>query len=1180
MQVYPGTYRDLSSFVPFISVVPGARRDGFLYSLSRVSYSLIVGDFNAHHPLWDSACDAADATGDRVAAWLDRTGWTVLNSGEPTLLDRQTAPDVAACSTELARRTTWTLADSLGSDHRPMVMKIRSGFSSDQRIRSPRWAYKKADWGAWSAACEAALAEAPPPRTSAQKLCTLFTSALQKASSRFIPRGSRANPKPWAADPEVEEAIANRRSAAELIDRADPTTIERWREARRHAADVEARVARDRFREMASTELNRHASFGKVTRMLKRWEGAADDDHRDGQAMRHNERLLVKDKDKADAFCATYAWVSRKVRVPKIDRRAKEDLRRHRPPSCRECDGARQGCCGDFTQEELNRQLQVLKLKKSPGPDSISNEMLKHLGPVATSALLRVINTSWQEGQVPTEWRRAAICPIPKAGKDKSKIGSYRPIALTSHLAKLAERLILARLNHVAAERGLIPPEQVGFREGRSVEDHLGRLIQQVQDGWQLPRSRKKAPADGETAQRFILTSFDFSRAYDTVDHHLLRVRLHKQGLPLCMINWIWSYLRDRRAHVIVNGCRSRDRIFRAGLPQGSVLAPTLFLLWSAPLVETLKRIPGTTPFLYADDTATLCAGNDIGTAKRRAQRAADALVQWADSSKMRVAGEKTQVLVLSQAPRDAADCTIKVAGEAVSGGAQLKLLGVTLERTLHFGAHCKSLRGKIRPRIAQLRKLTGRSWGLKEEQLRAVASGYVRGPMEHAAAAWLPAPPPSHVEALEREVRAVARVITGCPISTRRHAVTAEAGQVPVSARRLTLAARFLAKARALPETDPLRTIADASVPRRLSSVTGWRELGLEVWRTAGVTSPIEPALTWRPPPWRASGSVSFRLDVGPGLPSGAGAQKRREVAGHYLAALPQCATWVWTDGSAEGGITNGGAGAFIVFPDDETAELQEAAGSLCSSFRAEMTALRAALTYLNEHPVHTRDPVILCTDSQAALAKLRGGPSEQEAPIGRDIWCLLSRLATEDRPFLLQWVPSHCGLPGNERADHLAGQASALPQEDVPVDTRTVHRAAARAARSSSISEWPAGWYQSLMDGHLPPPVRRFDRTTAIDIHQVRAGHWSGSAAYLHRIGRSPAPGCEQCEDPRCRASWCLTCGEEPDTPEHVLLRCPALMGVRFRLLGTLYPTLEDVRRDDVVAALVAAFRYLQSH
>ena len=453
--------------------------------------TIIVGDFNAHHPLWDSACDTSDATGERVADWLDRAGWTALNSGQPTLLGRQTAPDVAACSTELARRTTWALTEPLGSDHLPMVMKIRNGYSATPRIRKPRWAFKKADWASWTAECEAALA-APPPRETAQELCALFTAVLHKASSPFIPRGSRADPKPWASDPRLEEAVADRRAAQASINPTDPSTIERWREARRRAAEVDSRVSRERFREMASTELNRHSSLGKVTGMLKKWECAADDDHRDGQAMRHDGRLLVKDKVKAEAFCATYAWVSRKIGIPKIDRQAKENLKRLSPPVYRECEGTRQECCGDFSNAELDRQLHGLKLKKTPGPDNISNEMLLHLGPVSTAVLLRAINTSWREGRVPAEWRRASICPIPKAGKDKTSISSYRPIALTSHLAKLAERLVLARLTHAAAERELIPPEQVGFREGRSVEDHLGCLIQQVQDGWQIPAPERR----------------------------------------------------------------------------------------------------------------------------------------------------------------------------------------------------------------------------------------------------------------------------------------------------------------------------------------------------------------------------------------------------------------------------------------------------------------------------------------------------------------------------------------------------------------------------------------------------------------------------------------------------------------------------------------------------------------
>ena len=114
-----------------------------------------------------------------------------------------------------------------------------------------------------------------------------------------------------------------------------------------------------------------------------------------------------------------------------------------------------------------------------------------------------------------------------------------------------------------------MPAEQVGFRSKRSAEDSIGRLVQDVQDGWQRPKKSNRAnQPDGSTAQKFILTAYDFSRAYDVVDHRLLRVRLLELGLPLCLVQWIWNWLRDRRAKVEVQGAFSKERVFRAGLPQ------------------------------------------------------------------------------------------------------------------------------------------------------------------------------------------------------------------------------------------------------------------------------------------------------------------------------------------------------------------------------------------------------------------------------------------------------------------------------------------------------------------------------------------------------------------------------------------------------------------------------------
>ena len=215
--------------------------------------TLLVGDLNAHHPLWDLNCDAADAVGERVAAWLDSVGWTTLNSGEPTHVsyrsESQTAPNLAACSTSLPRRAAWRLGPDLGSDHLPMIVEVNApDHRRPRRIRKSRWAFQKADWTAFRTECEAAFEEAEPLQT-AQEMSTRFTSVLHRASVRHIPRGARADAKPWALDPELRESIAERQESRRLLRQDDPASKTRWIEAKRRAASVERRVSQAHFRD-------------------------------------------------------------------------------------------------------------------------------------------------------------------------------------------------------------------------------------------------------------------------------------------------------------------------------------------------------------------------------------------------------------------------------------------------------------------------------------------------------------------------------------------------------------------------------------------------------------------------------------------------------------------------------------------------------------------------------------------------------------------------------------------------------------------------------------------------------------------------------------------------------------------------------------------------------------------
>ena len=213
--------------------------------------------------------------------------------------------------------------------------------------------------------------------------------------------------------------------------------------------------------------------------------------------------------------------------------------------------------------------LSVLKTGKAPRPDEITNEMLKNLDKATKSRLLKLFNWALREGVSPAGWRRSTIIPVHKKGKPRDDPSSYRPVGLTSCMAKLMERMVATRLVYHLESQKILAKCQAGFRKNRSTEEQIARIVQDAFDGLE-----QKKP------QRSVLVLLDFSRAYDRVWKSALYKKMADCQVHGDLIRWTKSFLDDKRGRFKWSETLSKERLFREGLPQGSVLAPTLWLIY------------------------------------------------------------------------------------------------------------------------------------------------------------------------------------------------------------------------------------------------------------------------------------------------------------------------------------------------------------------------------------------------------------------------------------------------------------------------------------------------------------------------------------------------------------------------------------------------------------------------
>ena len=240
-----------------------------------------------------------------------------------------------------------------------------------------------------------------------------------------------------------------------------------------------------------------------------------------------------------------------------------------------------------FSQREFAATLQHLKPGKAPGPDSICPEFILHAGAALKSWLRDFLSSCLRRLKIPKIWRRALVVAIPKPGKPVGDPKSYRPISLLCVPYKIIERLIYARVKPLIDP--LLLKQQAGFQRGKSTVDQVVLLTKNIDDSF---KAKEKAGA----------VFINLTAAYDIVWHRGLTCKLLRLLPDKHMVRMIMEFVRNRSFTLVTDDSKqSRLRYLKNGVPQGLVLAPLLFNIYTYDLSSMISR-----KFAYADDLELL----------------------------------------------------------------------------------------------------------------------------------------------------------------------------------------------------------------------------------------------------------------------------------------------------------------------------------------------------------------------------------------------------------------------------------------------------------------------------------------------------------------------------------------------------------------------------------------------
>ncbi|GFU86664.1 probable RNA-directed DNA polymerase from transposon X-element [Trichonephila clavipes] len=331
--------------------------------------------------------------------------------------------------------------------------------------------------------------------------------------------------------------------------------------------------------------------------------------------------------------------------------------------------------------ENLEKKLEIAishQKNSSPGHDKISLQSINHLPIKAIYLLLKSFNDSWFSSQIPKDWTHALILPFIKPHKNPKEVSSYRPISLTSVIAKLLERMILHRMLDFSFQNKIFHINHHGFYPHRS---SINTLLQ-LQHDIILARERK---------EYFILVALDIKAAYDSVWPNGLISKLNKVGYSGRLLRWIQKLLTSQNNSNQMEKHFSKIVTNNYGVPQGSILSPFLFMIYMSDIFEIQHD---SHLLVYADDIFLYNSGTNWNKTIGEMQESLNKISVWCKKWKLSTSPEKSSLLNFSR-KRSTIPPLLKICDKPIPEVKSLKILGIIFDPNTTWKNHINYLRQK-----------------------------------------------------------------------------------------------------------------------------------------------------------------------------------------------------------------------------------------------------------------------------------------------------------------------------------------------------------------------------------------------------------------------------------------------------------------------------------------------------